>query len=427
MSEKLGLREVIALGIGGLVSGGIFATLGVAMTNAGNAVPLSFILAGIITIFSSYSYVKLTLHFKEEGGSFSFIEHVVENKHIAGFFGWILIIGYVGTMALYAFAFGAYLTGLFGSHDPVYRAIISVVLIVVLAGVNLLGIRDPGILEDVLVYIKAAFLLFIAFVGIFFFKGNFPTDGQFFNMGVLSPITTFAIIFVAYEGYQLLTYEYRDIENVEKNLGRGLYISVVASMIIYISVSFMATLYLTPQAATTSQEYALAQAVTPFLGFAGFFLVVITALQSTASGINATLFGSARLAHKVSHDKELPKFFSFKDKKNIPTYAVIVMAAFTSILTAVGTLEQITEFASLVFIMADAAANYANVRLYKKTGSNVYISLAGLIGCLIAFPIVIYFLFTTKFLILLSIIAIFAIMLIVEFFYIERETVEEKL
>ncbi len=103
------------------------------------------------------------------------------------------------------------------------------------------------------------------------------------------------------------------------------------------------------------------------------------------------------------------------------------MAVFTSILTAAGTLEQITEFASLVFIMADAAANYSNVRLYKKTGSNVYISLAGLIGCIIAFPIVIYFLFTTKFLILLSIIAIFAIMFIVEFFYIEREPIEEKL
>ena len=427
MPEKLGLREVVAMGIGGLVSGGIFATLGVAMTTSGNAVPLSFILAGIITLFSSYSYVKLTLYFKEQGGSFSFIEHIVENNHIAGFFGWILIIGYVGTMALYAFAFGAYLTSLFGSHDPIFRAIVSVALIFALAGINLLGIRESGITEDILVYIKATFLLFIAFAGIFFFTGNYPTGAQFFNMGVISPITAFAIIFVAYEGYQLLTYDYRDIKNVEKNLGKGIYISVISAMIIYISVSFMATLYLTPQAATTSQEYALAQAVTPFLGFIGFFLVVITALQSTASGINATLFGSARLAHKVSHDKELPKLFSFKNKKNIPTYAIIVMAVFTSILTAVGTLEQITEFASLVFIMADAAANYSNVRLYKKTGSNVFISLAGLIGCIIAFPIVIYFLFTTKFLILLSIIAIFVIMLIVEFFYIERKPIEKEL
>ena len=427
MSEKLGLIEVVAMGIGGLVSGGIFATLGIAMTVSGNAVPLSYILAGIITILSAYSYIKLTLYFKEEGGSFSFIEHIVENKHIAGFFGWILIIGYVGTMALYAFAFGAYLIGLFGSHHPILRSLVSVLVVLILAGINLIGIREPGILQDLLVYFKVVFLLFIAFAGIFFFTGNFPTGSQFFNMGVISPIATFAIIFVAYEGFQLITYDYRVIKNVEKNLGRGIYISVITAMIIYVSVSFMATLYLNPQTAITYQEYALAQAVVPFLGFIGFFLVVVTALQSTASGINATLFGSARLAHKVSHDKELPKLFSFKDKKGIPTYSIIIMAVLTSVLTAFGTLEQITEFASLVFIMADAAANYANVRLYKKTGSNIFISLAGLIGCLIAFPIVIYFLFTTKFFILLSIMGIFAIMLILEFIFIKRESIEERL
>ncbi|MFB6190772.1 MAG: hypothetical protein ABEJ91_04345 [Candidatus Nanohaloarchaea archaeon] len=87
MPEQLGLKEVVAMGVGGMVSGGIFAVLGVAMKQAGNAVPLSFLLVGVLTLLTAYSYVKLTLHYGENGGAFSFIEHAVSNRHVAGFFG----------------------------------------------------------------------------------------------------------------------------------------------------------------------------------------------------------------------------------------------------------------------------------------------------------------------------------------------------
>ncbi|MDY7082018.1 MAG: amino acid transporter, partial [Halobacteria archaeon] len=84
MSGKLGLKEVVAMGVGGMVSGGIYAVLGVAMKQSGNAVPVSYLIAGVITLLTAYSYLKLTLHFGENGGVFSFIEHVSDNQHIAG-------------------------------------------------------------------------------------------------------------------------------------------------------------------------------------------------------------------------------------------------------------------------------------------------------------------------------------------------------
>ena len=60
------------MGVGGMVSGGIYAVLGVAMAQAGNAVPISYLIAGVITLLTAYSYLKLTLHFGEHGGVFSF-------------------------------------------------------------------------------------------------------------------------------------------------------------------------------------------------------------------------------------------------------------------------------------------------------------------------------------------------------------------
>ncbi|MFB6190771.1 MAG: hypothetical protein ABEJ91_04340 [Candidatus Nanohaloarchaea archaeon] len=97
----------------------------------------------------------------------------------------------------------------------------------------------------------------IAGAGIFFYDGGSVISG-FFNKGLVSPITGFAIIFVAYEGFQLLCYDYTDIRDVEVNLKRGMYASILIAIGIYLSVSFMATLRLTPAMLAQHKEYALA-------------------------------------------------------------------------------------------------------------------------------------------------------------------------
>jgi len=249
-SEKLGLVEVIAMGVGGMVSGGIYAVLGVAMRQAGNAVPLSYLIAGVITLLTAYSYLRLTLHYEEHGGAFTFVEHATDNVHIAGFVGWVLVVGYIGVMAMYAFAFGAYtLTAaraIVGIELPQFlRPIISVLMVGAFVGLNLSGVHETGLFEDIAVYIKIIILFSLATLGIVFYGGD-PTSIDFFNKGHLSPITGFAIIFVSYEGFQLLVYDYDDIENVEQTLPIGMYISIAIAILIYVSVSFMATLQLSP-------------------------------------------------------------------------------------------------------------------------------------------------------------------------------------
>lgn len=419
---KLGLKEVVAMGVGGMVSGGIFAVLGVAMLQAGNAVALSFLLAGILTLVTSYSYLKLTLHFREEGGVFTFLEHVVENRSVAGFFGWVLIVGYVGVMAMYAFAFGSYLAGMFGfSSGSILRRMLSVTIVAVFVGLNLWGVRESSIYQDIAVYVKITLLLSVAMIGIVFSANIGQVTANFFDKGVLSPIAAFAIIFVSYEGFELLAYDYRDIRNVEVNLPRGMLISIVIAILIYVSVSFMATLYLTPQQLIAQKEYALAEAVTPFLGAAGFVVIVFLALQSTSSGINATLFGTARLTHRIATEDELPRVFSFRNKRDIPTYSLLLMGGLTAAFTFAGTLEEITTFGSIVFLTADAVANYTNLRAYKRTKSNVLVPAAGLGGCLVAILIVVYHLFMHQPGTLVVIIAVFAVLFFIEFLYIKRK------
>jgi amino acid transporter len=429
-SGKLGLPEVVAMGVGGMVSGGIYAVLGVAMQQAGNAVPLSYLLAGGITLLTAYSYLKLTLHYGEHGGAFTFVEHATDNVHIAGFVGWVLVVGYVGVMAMYAFAFGAYtLTAaraVIGMELPqLLRPVISVLIVAAFVALNLSGVRETGLFEDVAVYLKIAVLLSLAALGIAFYDGD-PVAMDLFNEGYLSPITGFAIIFVSYEGFQLLVYDYDDIENVERTLPIGMYVAIVIAIVIYVAVSFMATLQLTPEQLIAHEETALAAAVSniPLLGGLGFVLVILSAIKSTSSGINATLFGTSRLVHEIATEGAIPRLFSFRNRDGIPIYALLLMGSLTAAFASLGTLKQITEFGSVAFLIADAVANAVNLRLADETGSNRLVPALGLVGTVTAIPIVLFHLYRTDVEILLWILGIFGVLFVLEFLYVERHPFE---
>jgi amino acid transporter len=427
-SGKLGLPEVVAMGVGGMVSGGIYAVLGVAMRQAGNAVPLSYLIAGVITLLTAYSYLKLTLHFEEHGGVFSFVEHIVDSPTVAAYVGWVLVVGYVGVMAMYAFAFGAYtLTAaraIAGMELPqLLRPIISTLIVAAFVGLNLRGVHETGLYEDIAVYIKIVILLSLATLGIVFYDGS-VTALDFFNRGVVSPVAGFAIIFVSYEGFQLLVYDYEDIEDVERVLPVGMYLAIGIAILIYVSVSFMATLHLTPEQLLAHQEVALAEAVAniPVLGSAGFVLVILSAMKSTSSGINATLFGTSRLVHEIATEGALPRLFSFRNREGIPVYSLLIIGALTAALAALGTLKQITEFGSVAFLISFAVTNYTNVVLAEETGSNRLVPILGLAGTGIALPVVLFHLYRTDIEILFWIAGIFAVVFSIEYLYVERSS-----
>jgi amino acid transporter len=422
-SQELGFLEVVAMGVGGMVSGGIYAVLGVAMRQAGNAVVLSYLLGGLITLITAYSYLKLTFHYEDHGGAFTFVHHITDDERLTGYVGWVLIVGYVGTLAMYAFAFGSYtliaLRATLGIALPeLLRPVISVALIAALVGLNIAGVRETGLFEDIAVYIKIVVLLSLATLGIAFYHGD-PTSIEVFNRGYLSPITGFALIFVSYEGFQLLIYDYEDIADVERTLPRGMYVAIAIAIAIYVTVSFMATLQLTPEQLLANEETALAAAVEniPLLGGIGFVLVILSAMKSTSSGVNATLFGTSRLVHTIATEGALPEVFSFRNRDDVPVNALLLIGGATAVFTTLGSLEQIVEFGSIAFLGSYAVTNLVNLRLADETGSNPLLPALGLLGTAGAIPIVLYHLYQTDVGILLWILGIFLGLLCLEFLY----------
>ncbi|MDY6776450.1 MAG: APC family permease [Halobacteria archaeon] len=435
MGKELGLKEIVAMGLGGIIGGGIFAVLGVAARLAGNAAFLSYFVAGLIALASGYSYSKITAELEEEGGSFTFLEYYLSNTDIAGMVGWMLIVGYIGTMAMYAYAFGSFTSGLIGMESPLARGAISVGVIFLFVAVNLSGVEKSGSSEDILVYGKIAVLSLFILTGIWavvtrpslsFFQGGL------FNKGVTSPITAIGAIFVSFEGFQLLTYEISETKGGIPTLKKGILYSVGISTLIYVLVSAVTTSLVSPEQIINHKETVLAFAASKVfensLARTVFtWLVSVAAIFSTASAINATLFGTAKLADKIATDKKLPQIFSFRNCKGVPSRSLLIVGSLSALFTFIGTLEEITTFASVVFIGLFGVVNTIVVAKIDLSGAMKLIPAFGVLGAFSALVLLIWHLYTTKIHMLIFVAGIFSTIIVIELLYFEREEIEDGL
>lgn len=364
---KLGLRELVAMGVGGMVGGGIFSVLGLSVGLAGHAAPIAFALGSVIALLTGSSYARLGLAFRSDGGSFTYLEHAFRHPNVAGMGGWLLLVGYIGTLALYAYTFGSYGAAMFGagaSQAAMQHFLASSILLIFL-GINLYGVHAAGSTEDVIVLVKVVILAVFAVVGLAFIKADHVLP--VFNCGAGGLFMGAAVIFVAYEGFELIPNAINETRAPERNLPRAIGFSIVLTSVIYVLVSLVAVGNLSPADISRFKEYALAVAARPFLGQAGFLLISLGALLSTASAINATLFGTARLGMVMASDRALPRAFSHRERtKEIPWVSLTAIAAATLVFVNLGDLTVISSFASATFLLIFAAINLSALRLRKK-------------------------------------------------------------
>lgn len=71
--RKLGTMSTLSIGIGGMVGGGIFAVTGLTVEVTRGGAAVAFLIAGIVALLTSYSYLKLTLRYPGEGGTVAFL------------------------------------------------------------------------------------------------------------------------------------------------------------------------------------------------------------------------------------------------------------------------------------------------------------------------------------------------------------------
>jgi hypothetical protein len=113
------------------------------------------------------------------------------------------------------------------------------------------------------------------------------------------------IIFLAYEGFELIANTAADVRDPNRTLPRAYYSAVGFVILLYVMVAAVTVGNLPVAQIVAAKDYALAEAAKPFLGSFGYLLITVAALLSTLSAINATLYGAARLSYTIAKDGEL--------------------------------------------------------------------------------------------------------------------------
>jgi amino acid transporter len=384
-SGHVGLVAAVSIGIGGMVGAGIFSILGVVAHAAGNAMWLAFAIGGVVALLSTYSYAKLGATFPSAGGATHFLVKSFGDGVLAGGLNLFMWAGYIISLALYATAFGGYAaTFVTTAPSALLLKSLAVASVVLLTLVNAFGATFMGRWETFIVAVKVAILVLFAAVGLCFIRPGYlspelwpETKSVLFGAGVL---------FIGYEGFGLITNAAADMREPRKLLPRALYISVILVIALYLAVSLTVTGNLSDYEIEQSKDYALAEAAKPFLGQFGFRLIAIAALFSTASAINATLFGSANVCYMIARDGELPAGLSRTEWKDA-TGGLLLTAALVVVVMLIFDLSGIAMMGSAAFLLIYAAVNAGHLKVRDQTGASAIVVWLSLLTCLAMFAI----------------------------------------
>jgi amino acid transporter len=398
-----------------MVGAGIFSILGVAANASGNAMYLSFIIAGMVALLSTYSYAKLGVRYPSAGGPVEFLVKGFGDGIISGGLNIVLWIGYIFVLALYAKAFGGYAktfmpTNTSGSWENIF----ATATILIFTAVNFIGAKAVGKSEFFIVAVKVVILLIFVAIGFFFMKPTLLSFSQWPQ--VTNIFVGTGIVFVAYEGFGLVTNAAEDMENPEKTLPKALYLSVIIVIVLYASISLTVLGNLPIAEIVNAKEYALAAAAKPFLGLIGFKIVAIAALFSTSSAINATLYGGTNVSYAVAKKGELPKVFERKIWGR-DSEGLFITAGLVILFVNLFHLEGVALLGSASFLFIYAAVNLAHLRLYRETGANPFLIWLSILGCFASLGILVLFVIKNSPLTLVVLSFLFFLAFVVEWGY----------
>lgn len=391
--KPLGVLELIAIALGGMVGGGIFTILGISVSLIGVYTPVAIISGGVIASLAAYSYIKLGVYYKDEGATYSFFKKTYsKSAFAASLVGWCVMFGYISTLALYAYTFASYAISGFAFADSEWtRKLVAGGVILVFTLINIWSVKGMGKIEDIMVYTKLVILVVISF----FLIGNQQTSLPVLlehdkDVSFISILIVASITFVAYEGFQLVINAVNEMEAPEKNIPRAIYSAIFIAVLIYVVVSVGAILALPFDEIVKNKEYALAAGAEQTLGPWGTNLVILGALLATSSAISGTVFGASRQMAVIATDGYFPRILA-KRINRIPIASILCMSTLAFALILAGNLEVILEFGSITFLLVSFLMACANFKIRKITNSSALLTVISLLGLATGTALIFYY------------------------------------
>ncbi|MFD4639780.1 amino acid permease [Lentzea sp. NPDC058436] len=376
LKRTMGVGHLTMISIGATLGTGIFVVLGEAVPQAGPAIVLSFVLAGITALFSALSYAELAGLIPASGSSYSYT-YATLGEIVAWVCGWCLVLEYGVSVAAVAVGWGQYVNELLHlvtglripealSQAPGAGGIVNVpaVLVVVIAMLVLLGgAKGSARTNTVLVWVKVGALLMFCAVAFTAFKaGNFA---PLFPLGLAGMSAGAATLFFSYIGFDAASTAGEEAKNPQRDLPRAIIISLVVVTALYCAVA-LAAVGAMPWQTFEGTEAALARVLTDNTGSTIWpILLSIGAVVAITSVVLTVLYGQTRILYAMSRDGLVPSIFSKLTPNGVPFVNTVVVGLFIAVLAALVPLGALADATSIGTLFAFALVNVAVIILRR--------------------------------------------------------------
>ena len=358
LKRTLTLFNVTVAGVGMILGAGIYALIGAAAVDGGNAIWLSFLLSALIALFTGLSYAELSSMFKGDAGEYDYVNKSM-NKHIALFIGLTVIAAAIITASAVALGFAGYLTSLI----PIPYMVGALLIIILMSAINFIGIKEAAWFNTISTFIEFAGLVIIIILG---FKYVGSVNLLELPNGVEGIFSSAALVFFAFLGFESIIKLAEETKNPEKTIPKAILLSIGITSVVYVLVAISAVSVVGWQALSQSDAPLALVAATALGGISGPVLAVI-ALFSTANTILLSLVTSSRQLYGMSKEKCLPKFLShISGKTRTPILAILVATAVAIIFTLIGDIGIVANITNIFLFITFGAVNLALIILRYK-------------------------------------------------------------
>jgi len=386
LDRAVGPLSATLLVIGGIIGSGIFLTTG----SVANALPsasllmLAWVAGCLFALFGALTYAEMATMFPRSGGPYVFLREAF--GPLTGFlYGWAtLLVVLSGGIAAVAVGFADYFSYFFPALSSTHIVVdaplglatiqiarsqlVAVGAIVLLGGINYLGVRSGSGTNAVLTIAKIAGLALLPIFAIAA-ATTAPAWTPVVPREIASPLSAFGVALIAVlwtvEGYYFVTYAAGEVRDPARNLPRALTIGLLVVMAVYLIVN-LAYLYALPMDVLRGTTRVAEAAATAMVGPIGATIIALTVLVSTLGADAAVILGASRLFYAMARDGLFfPAAAAVHPRYHSPHVAIIGLTMWSSLLALSGTYEQLFTYVVFVSVLFSLLGGLALFRLRR--------------------------------------------------------------
>jgi amino acid transporter len=367
--RALSVRQAAFIGTGAMVGAGIFALLGAAGEVAGAAVWISFLLAGGVAVLQGYSFAKLGARYPSAGG---FLEYVVRgwgSGHFTGVIAWLLFAVNAIITAMVAVSFGSYASAAV-ADNPDWTKLFAVLVIVVMAGLNVLGSQAVAKVQTLVVVVVIGILTVFSVATLANMNIELLAVSGYPSLAQI--VSSVALTFFAFLGFGVITFTAKDLADPQRQLPKAIYLALGIATVVYVAVALGVFGTLTVDEVIASGGTALAVAAEPVLGAVGYWLMSVTALFATAGATNSGLYPAAGLGEQMAAVGQFPPVMGRRVGGRAPM-GILVTATVAIVLAVFFGLNAIASIGSAVALIVFTLVTFGHFRVRHETGAKAWL------------------------------------------------------